>query len=329
MLIGMLGGNAEPAPPGFPQAGAPYPIPQGPYPNAPQAPQGQQWTPPGVPAEAWAPPVAPQGYAPQTPVTPSTPIQQAIPREPAPPVEPADEGMTQAMGGVNLQKLRVPTEQLTLQILDRGGQWHTWAKISASGLKIGRSEKTNQFPELNSMATRHMRLTDERGKVRVEDLGALNGVYLRIHQPYQLEDGMRFRVGGQVIEFRAAVPLDEVEPLRTEDNEEFWSRDLNPLAYLEFIRPDNSPGPRYPITKRDQTVLGRESRLGKPIDIALPNDEWVSGQHAQVRFDDGAFFLEDLASRNGTFVRISGTTLIEPGDVLLVGRVLFRVVHQT
>lgn len=230
------------------------------------------------------------------------------------------------MSGADLARLKVPASLLTLQILDGQGQWHPWATIGAGGLKVGRTEKSAQFPELNSMAVKHMRIRPDGAKIVVEDLGSVNGVYLKVTKPVALEDGQRFRVGGQVIEFHQADPLPPSAPLESEDGEIFWSRDLDAAAYLDFIRLDGKPGLRFPITKPDVTVLGREPRPGRPVDIALPNDEWASGQHAQIRRDGDRFWLEDLNSRNGTFVQIRGTSTIEMGDVLLVGKVLLRVV---
>ncbi|MBX6313760.1 MAG: FHA domain-containing protein [Isosphaeraceae bacterium] len=236
--------------------------------------------------------------------------------------------MTRMMGGADLQRLKVPTQIYTLQILDKNRQWHNWSTIGAGGLKVGRAEKTAQFPELSSMATKHLRISYEGAKVKVEDLGSLNGIYRKLSQPIALEDGTRFRIGGQILEFRRAESVAPVVPLIGEDGEEFWCRDVQALAFLDAIRPDGRPGLRFPITKRDQTVLGRENRPGRPVDIAFPEDEVVSGQHAQIRHQDGAFYLEDLNSRNGTFVKIEGVSLVEPGEELLVGRVLLRVVAQ-
>jgi pSer/pThr/pTyr-binding forkhead associated (FHA) protein len=161
-----------------------------------------------------------------------------------------------------------------------------------------------------------------------EDMGSLNGVYLKLAQPAELADGARFRVGARIIEFKTAEPLPAAEPLLAEDGEEFWATDLQPLAYLDFIRPNGEKGLRFPITNPDRTVLGRESRPGRPVDVALPDDDWVSGQHAQIRRDGGRFFLEDLHSRNGTFIRAEGPVEVASGDILLVGRVLLRIVDS-
>jgi pSer/pThr/pTyr-binding forkhead associated (FHA) protein len=55
----------------------------------------------------------------------------------------------------------------------------------------------------------------------------------------------------------------------------------------------------------------------------------VSAPHAQIRIDDGRFILHDMKSRNGTFVHVLGSRPLNPGDVILAGRVLFRVVDAS
>jgi pSer/pThr/pTyr-binding forkhead associated (FHA) protein len=227
--------------------------------------------------------------------------------------------------GANIKNLKIPSSLLALQIRDHQGHWHFWTHIGAGGMKVGRSDKSARFPELNSMAARHMRIGVEGAKVIVEDLGSLNGVFVKLRGPVELEDGARFRVGSQVVEFRRAEPVEPVEPAVSEDGEVFWSGDLRAPAYLEFFRPDGRPGLRVPLTKPDATVLGREPRSGRPVDIALAGDEMASGQHAAIRREGDRFFLEDLNSRNGTFLRLRGTCEIQVGDELLVGRVLLRV----
>jgi pSer/pThr/pTyr-binding forkhead associated (FHA) protein len=55
----------------------------------------------------------------------------------------------------------------------------------------------------------------------------------------------------------------------------------------------------------------------------------VSGRHAQIRREDGKFFLEDLKSRNGTYVHLLDPHELKSGDVSRRGLVFFRVVDQS
>ncbi len=214
-----------------------------------------------------------------------------------------------------------------LQILDSNGQWYDWQRIDQRGLKVGRSSKTSeQTSELNSMAPRHLRLSYDGKNLIAEDLGSLNGVYRKLVEPFVLEDGARFRIGSHVIEFRRARPPSTAEPLVSEEGEQFWSLDLEPIAYLDFIRSDGCPGLRFPLLEsKDRVVLGRENHPGRPVDIVLPYSE-VSGNHAQIRRVGDRFYLEDLGSTNGTYVRFQGNMTLKHHDVLMAGRILLRVV---
>lgn len=63
-------------------------------------------------------------------------------------------------------------------------------------------------------------------------------------------------------------------------------------------------------------------------DIPLPYDSQVSRLHAQLILEGDHFFLEDLSSRNGTFVdkqRVEGKIGIKPGMLFRVGRTWVRL----
>ncbi len=261
----------------------------------------------------------PQGYYPPEPPRPSSPPQQYLPDAAD------DDGKTRFLGGVNIDKLKIPKYTYTLQILDNHGQWRDWGPIHASGLNVGRAKNSADFPGLGSMAARHMKFRYDRAALFVEDLGSVNGVYIRLTKPVELIDGMRFRVGNQTVEFHQPEPFEPVPPLVGEDGEEYCSRDVEPLAFLDLIRPNGQPGLRFPITRQDVTVIGRE---GPNTHIALSHDNSVSGMHARLYREDSRFFLEDLKSRNGTFVHVLGASKVASGDVILAGLVLFRVVDH-
>jgi pSer/pThr/pTyr-binding forkhead associated (FHA) protein len=219
------------------------------------------------------------------------------------------------------------SHQHALQIFDRSGKWVEWQRIGQAGLKVGRVKGTPQHHALSTMAARHLRLGYEDGRLIAQDLGSLNGVYRLVTRPVSLEDGQRFRIGRYVIEFHRAPQASETTPLVGEDGEEFCSADLLTLGHLDFVGRDGRPGHRHVLTKgREPTLLGRGGRPGRPVDIALPNDDRISGIHAQLRPEGEKFLLEDLGSRNGTFAQLLRPTPVENNDVLLVGQLLLRVV---
>jgi serine phosphatase RsbU (regulator of sigma subunit) len=76
------------------------------------------------------------------------------------------------------------------------------------------------------------------------------------------------------------------------------------------------PGQQFQLTG-DSARIGREA----DADIALPS-KLVSRHHAQIQCVGGGYFVEDLGSRNGTFLngkRVEGRTRLTPEDRLEVG----------
>lgn len=60
-------------------------------------------------------------------------------------------------------------------------------------------------------------------------------------------------------------------------------------------------------------------------DINFGDDRHVSPQHARITWEDGGPVLEDLDSKNGTYLRISDEEQLQHGDYVQVGEELLRV----
>ncbi|MGE3672314.1 MAG: FHA domain-containing protein [Polyangiaceae bacterium] len=87
---------------------------------------------------------------------------------------------------------------------------------------------------------------------------------------------------------------------------------------LVVIAQDGSPGREYPIFD-DQVDIGRQEGA-----IVLPNDPYVSPRHARVMHRDGHFFIRDLGSVNGVYVRLTKSESLRNADLLLVGLEVLR-----
>jgi serine phosphatase RsbU (regulator of sigma subunit) len=92
------------------------------------------------------------------------------------------------------------------------------------------------------------------------------------------------------------------------------------MAFLELVR-QGIPATRYAID-RDRAVIGRNSDCDVPLDVAA-----VSRRHAAIVRDRDDFFVEDLESRNGTFLndeRVVKRAPLRDGDQLLICGQTFR-----
>lgn len=88
-------------------------------------------------------------------------------------------------------------------------------------------------------------------------------------------------------------------------------------ARLRLIVDDGKPGEEFELGP--ETVLGRVTG-----DITFPDDDYMSGRHARIVRTGNRYVLADEGSRNGTFVRITGDVELKAGDIILVGKQLFR-----
>src|SRR5262245_17061398 len=95
-----------------------------------------------------------------------------------------------------------------------------------------------------------------------------------------------------------------------------------PLPRMEWSL---KAGPREFVIVADVFVVGRGRDIDLPID-----DESISRRHAQFRVEDGQPVVEDLQSRNGTFVNgrpIVGRVRLSLGDRIAFGCCEFELVR--
>lgn len=87
------------------------------------------------------------------------------------------------------------------------------------------------------------------------------------------------------------------------------------LGQLRIIEPFHLAGTAYQLG--GEITLGRANTNGIPLD-----DTYVSTVHARIFRTNGTFFIEDLASRNGSTLNgqaVVATTALVPGDRLQLG----------
>lgn len=90
-----------------------------------------------------------------------------------------------------------------------------------------------------------------------------------------------------------------------------------PKGRLHLIMEGGQQGEVYDL--KDDTVIGRT--MG---DISFPHDGFMSSRHARIVRRGESFVLVDEGSRNGTFIKIKSEVELKPGDMVLIGKQLFR-----
>lgn len=76
--------------------------------------------------------------------------------------------------------------------------------------------------------------------------------------------------------------------------------------------------------------LGQELTMGRSngCHVALPEDSFVSQNHARIYRRDGRLWLEDLGSTNGTYLNtkaLSAPAVLHRGDRIQMGRTVLEV----
>ena len=181
----------------------------------------------------------------------------------------------------------------------------------------GRETGVILFPDDPYLDDEHATFFYQSNELYLRDEDSLNGTFVGIREPRQLEDGDEFMVGRQ--RFR-------VEYLDVDDQ---YAMKQGTLMYVSpseeyrfrLVRIVEGLKPADAYCKSSNTMtIGREG-----ADILFAEDRHISKIHAQVEWKDGAVVLTDLDSKNGTFVRLRGTEPLEHGDYVFLGSELVRI----
>ena len=200
---------------------------------------------------------------------------------------------------------------------------------------IGRS-KTADLP-LNdpAISRQHCALTVTQGVVQVEDLGSASGTFVngqRVLGSVRLISGDRIKIGNTVLRF-----VVEIESRQRSGDVEVGqaTEPGSPAPDLTMVRKPGRPQPAAPpeartststaalspIALKERLVIGRDPQC----DVVLPSRE-VSRRHAEIRRENGAYTVRDLASTNGTFlngVEVQGRMELVEGARLRTGPYTF------
>jgi pSer/pThr/pTyr-binding forkhead associated (FHA) protein len=184
---------------------------------------------------------------------------------------------------------------------------------------VGREEGAILFADDTLVSPHHANFFYKDTKLFIRDEASTNGVFMRIRNPATVDSGGVFLVGEQLLQIEASAP--DFGPQPDAEGTYFYAspKRASKMRLIQRLR-GGDIGIIY-RARGDAITIGRESN-----DVNFPDDPFISGHHAQISINpDGRFTLQDLGSKNGTFVRITDQAPLVHGDYVFIGQQLMRV----
>ncbi|MDB4952751.1 MAG: domain containing protein [Myxococcales bacterium] len=208
----------------------------------------------------------------------------------------------------------------TAVLVNRDGTDGQRFALTADDTVVGRAGAEIAFEDDRFLAKQHARFERSAEGVRVHAIDTLNGVFRKADAPVELVDGAIVLVGREVLRFeRVAAEERTMTPLVRHGIALFGSPPREPWGRLFQLIPSGGyRDVRHLIG--EEIVLGREEG-----DIVFRDDAFMSRRHAALNWDGKAVKLTDLGSSNGSFVRITGPTVLKNGDHVRMGDQLLRI----
>ena len=185
-------------------------------------------------------------------------------------------------------------------------------------IDIGRTEGELLFEDTH-LSPRHARITTTAAGQVLTGLDTRNGVYVRLRGSVDVKDGDFLLVGRQVLRFELVPEFErDLRPAVHHNVMQFGTYASPAWGRLRQMGPTGVSHDVFHVS-RDTVVIGREH-----VDLVFSDDQFMSRRHAQLSRRGSTVSLEDLGSSNGTFIRLTGEHLLQPGDIIRLGNVLLR-----
>jgi class 3 adenylate cyclase len=214
--------------------------------------------------------------------------------------------------------LSVPRYKL-LRILKDGTVGDQF-KLENDRLEVGRLRGNAQFPDDEKMAPLHAKFSLEKDQLFVEDQSGVSSVFIGLIATYTMRDGDIIRMGEQMFRFREKVEAVTNAAARGTAILDLAAAMDEPVAELIFVGPDFLDTPaRLPLND-EEVSFGRSRGT-----YVFPEDPFMSRAHCKIYHRGEDFFIEDVGSRNGTFLKVRGKTPVPAGATVLVGSQVFKI----
>jgi adenylate cyclase len=209
---------------------------------------------------------------------------------------------------------------LKLQLVHKDGsggkKYAVHSEVCVSLSRDGNLVISEDFHSLPSVCARVF--VEDKALFVEERRAGGEGVFLRLASAYVLEQQDIFVAGEQIFHYQEKPCEERAEtaPSATEP------ADIGPTVTAELVRTDakGNPTGKYPLNA-PEVSFGRTR--GTHV---FPDDHLMSRAHIRILQRGEDFVLEDVGSRNGTFVKVRRKTPLSAGCSLLIAGQLLKVI---
>jgi hypothetical protein len=226
--------------------------------------------------------------------------------------EPGMSGFT----GSHRNAISVP---VTLISINEDGTDGSRIELQFAESVVGRAGDI-RFPTDAFLSPKHARIAVEDSSVFIEDLYSLNGTFMKLREEVRLTPGDTFLMGRQVLRFEKFE--HQIAPKARASDGTRYMGSPPPTGHFKISQIGIGGVAQNVYCIHDSgAVIGREKG-----DVIFPRDKFMSGRHAHIYpREDGHFYLADLGSSNGTWIKIWERREMRPGDFMFLGQQLFRI----
>jgi class 3 adenylate cyclase/pSer/pThr/pTyr-binding forkhead associated (FHA) protein len=209
-----------------------------------------------------------------------------------------------------------------LQHIRKDGTSGEIHEVKTGKLTVGRSQGDLQYATDTTLAALHARFYVENGQLLVEDLSDGKGVFVRLIATYTLQDGDAVLMGKQLLLFHEKSEAVAAAAATGTSVIDVSNMMQEPVAEFVRLTPHGiDDSVRFPLLEQEIT-WGRNKGT-----YVFPEDGFMSRAHAKVYQRGENYFIEDLGSRNGTFIKVRGKTPVPVGAMVLAGGQLLKVLQ--
>jgi len=225
--------------------------------------------------------------------------------------------------GASLVRSTTGSKQWTLSLLDVEGDVDSVTALIPGTQVIGSAPEADiRIEGDRAVSPRHVLVRLRDGELSLEDKGTRNGLFEPITTTCGIAHNALIRAGGQLFRFQLIERLG-VEPVVPLPHPSFgpatrvWGRLLRYNRHGQVAAARLLDSPTYRVGRR-----AGDWQIGKA--------RTMSGEHFELlRTPEGAVTINDLSSRNGTFVQVNGAVQITDKSAYLVGDRLIRLDQVT